>query len=187
MLHKTCSTPVKQRYYCPTDDRLVERDEIAKGYEYAKGQYVLFTDEELKALNPEPTNSVDITEFVPLEEVDPVYFDSAYYLGPDKAGDRAYRLLARAMRQTGRAALATLRGARQELPGADPAVRRGGLVMQQLRYADEVRSFSEVPLGAAEVKRRRARPGAQAHRADRQRGLQAREVQGRGARSRPAS
>jgi DNA end-binding protein Ku len=152
MLHKTCGTPVKYRYYCPTDDRLVERDEIAKGYEYAKGQYVLFSDEELKALNPEPTNSVDIAEFVPLDEVDPVYFDRAYYLGPDKAGDRAYRLLARAMRQTGRAALATYAARGKNYLVLIRPFGDEGLVMQQLRYADEVRSFSEVPLGSAEVK-----------------------------------
>ena len=152
MLHKTCSTPVKQRYYCPTDDRLVERDEIAKGYEYAKGQYVLFSDEELKALNPEPTNSVDIAEFVPLDEVDPVYFDRAYYLGPDKAGDRAYRLLARAMRQTSRGALATYAARGKNYLVMIRPFGDEGLIMQQLRYADEVRSFSEVPLGSAEIK-----------------------------------
>lgn len=152
MVHKECATPVKQRHYCPTHDRLVEREEIAKGYEYAKGQYVLFTDEELKALNPEPTNAVEITEFVPAEKVDPVYFDRSYYLGPDKAGARPYRLLARAMRDTGRAALARYAARGKNYLVLVRTFGDDGLVMQQLRYADEVRAFSEVPLGEADVK-----------------------------------
>lgn len=151
MVHKECGTQVKQRYYCPTDDRLVEKDEIAKGYEFAKGQFVQFTDEELKALNPEPTNAIDITEFVPSDQVDPVYFEKAYYLGPDKAAARPYKLLTKAMQETGRSALARYRAR-----GKDYLVLvrpfQDGMVMQQLRYADEVRSFEEVPLGEAEVK-----------------------------------
>ncbi len=145
-------TPVKQRHYCPTHDRLVEKDEIAKGYEYAKGQYVLFSDEELKAINPEPTNAVEITEFVPAEKVDPVYFDKSYYLGPDKAGGRPYKLLARAMRETGRAALARYAARGKNYLVLVRTFGDDGLVMQQLRYADEVRAFSEVPLGEGDVK-----------------------------------
>jgi DNA end-binding protein Ku len=151
MVHKECGTQVKQRYYCPTDDRLVEKDEIAKGYEFAKGQFVQFTDEELKALNPEPTNAIDIAEFVPGEQVDPIYFEKSYYLGPDKASARPYRLLTKAMRETGRVALARYRAR-----GKDYLVLlrpfKDGLVMEQLRYADEVRSFEEVPIGDADVK-----------------------------------
>ena len=124
MVHKKCGTQVKQHYFCPTDDEYVERNEIVKGYEYAKGQYVLFSDEELKALNPEPTNAIDITEFVPLDQVDPVYFDKAYYLGPGQGRRTALQAPARtAMRETGQAALARYRGARQGLPGAAAAVR----------------------------------------------------------------
>jgi len=152
MVHATCGTQVKQRYYCPTDDVFVERTEIAKGYEYAKGQFVLFTEEELKALNPEPTNAIEITEFVPLPEVDPVYFDKSYYLGPDKAGDRPYRLLAHAMRKTGRAALARYAARGRNYLVLVRPFGDDGLVLQQLRYADEVRAFSEVPLGDADVK-----------------------------------
>ncbi|MGE5233378.1 MAG: Ku protein [Acidobacteriota bacterium] len=152
MVHKTCGTPLKQRYYCATDDRLVEKDEIAKGYEYAKGQYVLFTDEELKAINPEPTNAIDITEFVPLAQVDAVYFDKSYYLGPDKNAARPYKLLSTAMRDSGRGALARYRAR-----GKDYLVLvrpfQEGLILQQLRYADEVRSFTEVEIGEAEVKK----------------------------------
>ncbi len=150
-VHKSCGTRVKYQYYCPTDDRIVERDELTKGYEFAKGQFVLFTDEELKAIQPEPTNAVEITEFVPLDEVDPLYFGKPYYLGPDKGGAKPYRLLAAAMKQTGRAALAkyAARG-KNYLVLLRPF--QDGLIMQQLYYADEIRPFSEVPLGDAEVK-----------------------------------
>ena len=112
---------------------------------------MLFTPEELKALTPEPTNSVEILEFVPLDEVDPIYFDKSYYLGPDKGGARPYRLLVEAMRRTGRAALG-----RYAARGKDYLVLvrpfEEGLIMQQLYYGDEVRHFSEVPLDEAEVK-----------------------------------
>jgi DNA end-binding protein Ku len=151
MLHKKCGTRLKQQYVCPADDEVVGRDDIVKGYEYARGQYVLFSEDELKALMPEPTNSIEIAEFVPAEKVDPVYFERAYYLGPDKNGDRPYRLLAEAMQETGRAALARYRAR-----GKDYLVLlrpyEQGLIMQQLRYADEVRDFAEVPIGQAEVK-----------------------------------
>jgi DNA end-binding protein Ku len=124
---------------------------MVKGYEYSKGQYVLFTEEELKALIPEPTNAVEIAEFVPLDQVDPVYYEKSWYLGPDKGGDRPYLLLAEAMKRTGRAALA-----RYSARGKDQFVLlrpfENGLIMQQLRYSDELRSFSEVPVGAADVK-----------------------------------
>lgn len=151
MLHSKCGSRLRQQYICPTDNAVVGRDEMVKGYEYAKGQYVLFTEEELKALTPEATNAIEITEFVPLEEVDPIYFEKSFYLGPDKGGDRPYRLLAEAMKLTGRAALA-----RYAARGKDQLVLlrpfEGGLIMQQLRYSDELRPFSEVPLVPAEVK-----------------------------------
>ena len=151
MLHKTCGTRLKQQYVCPTDNEVVGKDEIVKGYEYVKGQYVLFTEEELKALMPEPTNLIEISEFLPLEEVDPIYFEKTYYLGPDKGGDRPYLLLAQAMRSTGRAAIARYRAR-----GKDYLVLlrpfEQGMVMQQLRYADEIRAFSEVPIGSSDVK-----------------------------------
>jgi DNA end-binding protein Ku len=151
MLHKKCGSRLKQQYICPVDNEVVEKDGIAKGYEYSKGQYVLFNDEELKALQPEATNAIEISEFIPIDQVDPVYFEKSWYLGADKGGDRPYRLLAEAMKQTGRAALA-----RYMARGKDQLVLlrpfQNGLVMQQLRYADELRDFSEVPIGPAEVK-----------------------------------
>lgn len=151
MLHKKCGSRLKQQYICPTDNEVVGREDMVKGYEYAKGQYVLFSEEELKALTPEATNAIEITEFVPLEQVDPIYFEKSTYLGPDRGGDRPYRLLSQAMRETGRAALARYRAR-----GKDYLVLmrpyEEGLMMQHLRYADEVRPFSEIPVAPAEVK-----------------------------------
>jgi DNA end-binding protein Ku len=146
MLHKKCGTKLKQQYICPKDEVVVERDDMAKGHEFAKGQYVMFSPEEIKALDQKATNTIDINEFVPLAAVDRIYLEKAYYLGPDKGGHRAYKLLAEALQQTGRAALGQYasRG-RQYLILVRP--RDGVLVMEQLHYADELRGTGEVPLG----------------------------------------
>jgi len=151
MLHRKCGSRLKQQYVCPKDDEIVPRADMAKGYEFAKGQYVMFSDEELRALQERATHSIEITEFLPTAKVDPIYFEKCYYLGPDKGGDRAYKLLAQALRKSGRSALAkyAARG-KQYLVLLRPL--DDALVMQQLRYADEIRSISEVPLGDATVK-----------------------------------
>src|SRR5262245_49159695 len=145
MLHQKCGTRLKQQYICPKENQVVERDDIIKGYEYSKDQYVLFTNEELKAVEEEATKTVAITEFVAQEKVDTIYFDKAYYLGPDKGGERAYKLLTEALKRSKLVGLAqyAARGKAYIV-----LVRPGekGLIMQQLRYADEVRPFSEVPL-----------------------------------------
>jgi DNA end-binding protein Ku len=144
MLHKSCGTRLKQQYICPKDEVVVEKDDITKGYEFAKGQYVTFTPEEVKALDEKATNSIDIAEFVPLTAVDRIYLEKVYYLGPDKGGDRAYRLLGEALKDTGRAALGqySARG-KQYLVLVRPL--DGVLVMEQLHYAAELRPASEVP------------------------------------------
>jgi DNA end-binding protein Ku len=151
MLHKKCGTRLKQQYICPKEGGVVERDDIAKGYEFAKGQYVTFTPEEIKALDEKASNSIDIVEFVPLTAVDRIYVDRVYYLGPDKGGDRAYRLLGEALRATGRAALGqySARG-KQYLVLLRPL--DGVLVMEQLHYADELRPASDVPHPETPVK-----------------------------------
>jgi len=150
-LHAKCGSRLKQQYVCPTDNETVARGDMVKGYEFAKDRYVTFTPEELKAIEEESTQTIEITEFVPLAKIDPIYFDKPYYLGPDKGGDKAYRLLAAAMEETGRAALGryAARG-KQYLVLLRPLGE--GLVLQQLHYADEVRSLSDVPMAAAEVK-----------------------------------
>lgn len=151
MLHGACKTRLKQQYVCPKDGEIVPRDQMVKGYEFSKDQYVVFTEEEIKSMAEQSSPAIEITEFLPLSGVDPIYFDGAYYLGPDKGGERAYRLLSEAMKQTGRCALAkwSARG-KQYLVLIRPL--ENGIVMQQLLYADEVRQLSEVPLGDVEVK-----------------------------------
>jgi DNA end-binding protein Ku len=153
MLHAKCGGRVKQQYICPREDNVVvPRDEMIKGYEFAKDRYVTFTPDELKALEEKATQQIEIAEFVPSEKIDPVYFDKPYYLGPEKGADRAYRLLAEAMRRSGKTALAryAARG-KQYLVQIRP-LAEGGLVMQTLMYADEVRSFKDVEVEPGEVK-----------------------------------
>jgi DNA end-binding protein Ku len=145
LLHAKCGSRLKQQYVCSQDGEKVERDDMVKGYEFAKDRYVTFTPEELKSLDELATQTIDIAEFVPAAQVDPVYFDRAYHLGPEKGAAKAYRLLALALEQSGKAALAryAARG-KQYLVVIRP--RQGRLVMQQLYYADEVRPLDEVPI-----------------------------------------
>jgi len=151
MLHKKCGTRLKQQYICPKDNEIVTRDETVKGYEFAKDQYVVLTAEELKSLEEKATSTIDVLEFVPLATVDREYMEKVYYLGPDKGGDRAYRLLAAALKETGRAALGqyAARG-QQHLVLLRPL--NGVLVMEQLHYADEVRPTTEVTIPQGDVK-----------------------------------
>ncbi|MCZ6573084.1 MAG: Ku protein [Planctomycetota bacterium] len=150
MLEQKTGARVKQQYVSSQTGEVVSRDEIIKGYEFSKGQYVTFTGEELKSFEVEANKAVEIQEFVPLAKVDPIYFEKAYYIGPDKGADRPYALLRAAMEKTGRAALAkyAVRG-KQYLVLVRPV--KEGLVMQQLRYADEIRSITDIPLGEGEV------------------------------------
>jgi DNA end-binding protein Ku len=151
MLHKKCNGRLKQQYICPKDGgEVVERAETVKGYEFAKDQYVVLTPEELKALEEKATGAIDIIEFVPLSKVNREYVSKCYYLGPDKGGDRAYRLLARALKESGKAALGqyAVRG-QQHLVLLRP--QDNCLVMEQLHYADELRPTSEVPIPEGDV------------------------------------
>ena len=131
MLHKKCNSRLKQQYICPKDNEIVTRDDTVKGYEFAKDQYVVLSPEELKALEEKATSTIDVIEFVPLDQVDREYLEKVYYLGPDKGGDRAYRLLAAALKESGKAALGqyAARG-QQHLVLLRPL--NGRLVMEQL-------------------------------------------------------
>jgi DNA end-binding protein Ku len=151
MLHKTCGSRLKQQYMCIKEEVVVPREDIVKGYEFAKDQYVMFTPEELKAMEEAGTHMAEITEFVPLEAVDPVYFDKAYYLAPDKGGAKPYALLAAALRESNRCALGrwAARG-KQYIVMIRPV--EDGLVMQQLLYAGEVRAMKDLEIPKTEVK-----------------------------------
>ena len=151
MLHKKCGSRLKQQYICPKENEVVTRDDTVKGYEFSKDQYVILNPEELKALEEKATGMIDVAEFVPLAKVDREYLEKVYYLAPDKGGERAYRLLAAALKETGKAALGqyAARG-QQYLVLLRPL--NGVLVMEQLHYADEVRSTSEVTVPEGDVK-----------------------------------
>lgn len=151
LLHKGCGSRLKQQYLCALEGVPVAREDMVKGYEFAKDQYVQFTPEELKALEETGTHSADITEFVPISAVDPVYFDKAYYLAPDKGGAKPYSLFAKALRTSKRCALGrwATRG-KQYIVMIRPV--EDGLVMQQLLYANEVRSIGDLDIATTDVK-----------------------------------
>ena len=147
-LHPKCGGRIRQQQICPTCNEVVERTALVKGYEFAKDQYVQFTDEELKALEGEASKMIDIAEFVPLAQVDPIYFEKTYYLGPDKGGEKAYRLLADAMHKSGRVALAKfVQRGKENVVLIRPA--KDGLMLHTMYFADEIRDFGEVDKGEA--------------------------------------
>jgi DNA end-binding protein Ku len=145
-LHVKCGNRLRQQMFCPVDNEVVDRSQIVKGYEFQKDQYVRFTDEEIKSLEGEGSRVIEIEEFVPLSTVDPIYFEKTYYLGPDKGGDKPYRLLADAMAKTERVALAkfVMRG-KESLVLIRPA--QHGLMLHTMYFADEVREFGEIDKG----------------------------------------
>ena len=150
-IHKKDGARVKQQLISSRSGEVVPREEIVKGYEFAKDQYVLFEAEELKALEAAATHTIDITEFLQAEQVERRYLDKVYYLGTDKGGARAYKLLAQVLVDTGRVAIGkyAARG-KQYLVMVRPM--ENGLVMEQLHYPDELRAFSEVPIEDATLK-----------------------------------
>ena len=150
MIWKERGVRVRQQYIDPADGTVVPKEEIVKGFEFAKGQYVLFTKEELEVVEAPKSDEIEIVAFVPAETVGRLFFSKAYYLGPDKGGARAYRLLSAALQQTHRVAIAkhATRG-KQYIVMIRP--HEEGLLMEQLYYADEIRSFDEVPLEEGDV------------------------------------
>ena len=152
-LHKKDGSRLKQQYVCSKDGEKVEKDDMIKGYEFSKGQYVLFTTDELKKLEePRGTGAIEITEFLPSDQVDRIYVDKTYFLGPDKGGERAYKLLSDALKKTNRVAIGqwAARG-KQYLILVRPM--ENGLAMEQLRYPEELRSIADVPIPKTEVKK----------------------------------
>ncbi|TPV92781.1 MAG: Ku protein [Myxococcales bacterium FL481] len=146
MLHAADKARLKQHYTCTKCEQKVERADTVKGYEYARGQYVVLTAEELEALEHASDKSIEIQHFVAIDSVDPVYFDKANLLGPDKGGHKAYQLLCAAMRRSRRVAVGRFaaRG-KHHLVLLRP--HGEGLAMHTLFYADEVRSFAEIDTG----------------------------------------
>lgn len=148
MLHKACGSRLKQQLLCPVDNVVVERSDTIRGFEYARDQFVKFEDEELKAMESARTGLLELQEFVPAESVDYLYIEKTYFLGPDKSGSRAYSLLAQSLERNKK--LAVGRFAQR---GKDNLVivrpYKGGLILHECYYADEVRSFDDVETGGA--------------------------------------
>lgn len=151
-LHGECGTRLKQQYHCPKCDVVVPRDQAVKGYEVMKGKYVTFTAEEIKAVSAQSSGGIDIEEFVPADRVDPIFFDKAYYLGPDKGAARAYHLLAEAMRQTGLCGMGRYAARGKSYLVLLRPVHQG-IILQQLHHDWELRSFDDVDMEDAEVKK----------------------------------
>ena len=146
LLHAKCGNRIRQQRFCPVCNEVVERDDLVKGYEFAKDQYVKVSDDELKALEGEASKAIEISEFVPLSTVDPIYFEKTYYLGPDKGGDKPYRLLAEVMSQASKVALAKF-----VMRGKENLVlirsSQNGLMLHTMYFSDEVRDFNEIEKG----------------------------------------
>jgi DNA end-binding protein Ku len=146
LLHKECGSRVRNQYFCPVCNVVVDREDLVRGFQHAKDQYVPVTEEELESLEAEANRSIDLKEFIPLASVDPVYFENTHYLGADKGGEKPYRLLADAMAKSGRVAIAELvsRG-KEQLVLIRPY--KNCLVLHTMYHADEVRDFQQVPKG----------------------------------------
>ena len=150
-LHKVCNSRLKQPLMCPTCNRNVERSEIVKGYEYEKDQYVLFTEEELDKIEPPSAHVMEILEFVKLGEVDPLYFDASYYVGPEEGGAKAYKLLMMAMEESAYAAIAKVTmHQREHIVVVRP--RAKGLTLHTMFYTNEIRAAESMPTDQVEVK-----------------------------------
>lgn len=143
-LHKDCSTPIKYERVCPHCDREVENEEIVRGYEYESGKFVTVDKEEMDALKKAQNKSVEIIDFVKLDEIDPIYFNRSYFIGPNENGGKAYALLQKAMKDSGKIGLAKLTMHSKEHLAA-VRVYDKGLLLETIYYPDEIRKIDHVP------------------------------------------
>ncbi|MFC5472199.1 Ku protein [Cohnella suwonensis] len=144
MIHKECGTPISNVRTCPHCEKEVEWEQIAKGYEYEKGRFVLFEPDELDAIKPDNTRTIQILDFVDLTEIDPLYYQKAYYLSPDQAGSGAYNLLLEAMRQSGKIGIAKIAiRSKSSLAAIRPL--DNCICMETMHFPDEIRSLQQVP------------------------------------------
>jgi DNA end-binding protein Ku len=151
MLHESCGSRVNRKWWCPQHEALVEQGELIRGYPIAKNQYVTFTDEEIDALETDDNRALEITEFLDLDQIDPVFFEKAYFLGPAAGGGKTYKLLAEAMKKEHKVALARMvQGNREHLVIIRPF--QSGLVLHTMFYADEVRDFGAIEIEDAELR-----------------------------------
>ena len=156
MLHRDDNTRIQQKLWCPLDERIVERNEIVKGYEYRKGEYVIIEPEEIKKIEPKTAKAMEILEFVKADDVDPIYFESSYFVTPEEAGRRPYALLCKALEETKYVAIAKLTMHNREYT-VFLRPYKGGMMLHTMYYKDEVRDLEgfgrpDVELKDAEVK-----------------------------------
>ena len=154
-IHKECGTRVKQQLYCPTDQRVVERSELAKGYQVDKDTYVLVTEDELKSLEAESSESMEIQQFVKLDDVDPIYYQTSYYTVPEDPGRKAYALILQGMEQLKLGAIAKITlHQREQIVMIRPYHK--GLVLHTIYYPAEVREIAEYGHDSDELKLQKA-------------------------------
>ena len=149
LLHKKCGSRVRNQWVCPVCKVVVERDDLVRGFELSKANYVQITEEELESLEAEANNGIEFREFVPVDKIDPVYFESSYYLAPSKGAEKPYRLLAETLEKTGRVALAQTVFHEKESLVVLRSVENG-LVMHFMYFKDEVRDFEQISKGEGE-------------------------------------
>src|SRR5437868_771656 len=151
LLHESCGTRVNRKWWCPHHEKIVDADELIRGYAISKNKYVTFADEEIEALETDGNRALDITEFVDLHEIDPVFYEKAYYLGPAPGGGKTYKLLATAMKKHDKVAVARwVAAGKQHLVVVRPF--QDGLVLHTMYYADEVRDFKAIDIEEAPVR-----------------------------------
>ena len=150
LLHTKDDSPIGYEKICKKEDKPVPDDEIVKAFEYKKGQFVYVTDEDFEAAKVEGYKAIDITDFVPQEDIDPIYYAKTYYVGPDDGAERVYSLLVQAMEDSGLTALATFVMRDQQHLGA-LRVREGVIMLEQLHYADEIRPLKEIKASKRKV------------------------------------
>jgi DNA end-binding protein Ku len=150
MLHETCGTRVQRKWWCPHHEEIISSDEIIRGYAISKNKYVTFTDEEIDTLESDDNRAVEITEFLSLDQIDPVFFEKAYYLGPAPGGGKTYKLLSMALKKQGKVALARwVSSNRENLVIIRPFDE--GLILHTMYYADEVRDFGQIDVENSKV------------------------------------
>ena len=156
LLHEPCGTKVNRKWWCSHHEQIIESDELIRGYQIRKGKFVTFTDEEIEALETDDNRALEITEFLDLDQIDPLFFEKAYYLGPAEGGSKTYHLLSSAMKKLNKVAIAHWISARKEhLVILRPY--EGGMILHTMYYADEVRDFSEIGVDDAPVKEKEIR------------------------------
>jgi DNA end-binding protein Ku len=151
LLHASCGTRVNRKWWCPHHEKIVDSDELIRGYAISKNKYVTFSDEEIETLETDDNRALEITEFVDLHEIDPVFYEKAYFLGPSPGGGKTYRLLSQAMKKEDKVAIARwISSGKEHLVVLRPYDK--GLVLHTMYYADEVRDFSAIDLEESPVR-----------------------------------